>query len=383
MVSLASQYRTTVAAPDPAYRVGVAYIPALDGLRGVAVLLVLFFHGQLPGFKYGYIGVDIFFVLSGYLITTLLIAEYKHSGTISFAKFYHRRVCRLFPALLMSLSIFVAYAAVILPNFSTHLVDAADALTYVYNWTRAFALARSAQIGHTWSLGIEEQFYLAWPALCAFLLARFSGRAPLAVACVLVATTAMWRLHLAVDGAAEWRLYNGFDTRCDALFVGCALAFTPAVGRAWPIGAAALLLFMLFGLQWNSRPMFMGGYTALAIAAAPVIAGASESSRFISKFLALKPLVAVGRISYGLYIFHLPIYGAMQDFQAGIFPLYLNTVALSATFAIATFSYLYVERPILDRRNTPAFRRAIKYTAAAGPLLVCLGLISVAWRVYR
>ena len=143
---------------------------SLDGIRGIAIGLVLLFHGAIPGFRGGWIGVDIFFVLSGFLITTVLLQEYDRNGSISFAEFYKRRSLRLAPALFLMSALFILYAAFAMPNFSARLQETLETLLYASNWSQAFKFKTAKYVGHTWSLGIEEDFYLVWPAVLLALL---------------------------------------------------------------------------------------------------------------------------------------------------------------------------------------------------------------------
>src|SRR5262245_21094061 len=202
----------------------LGYKPELDGLRAVAVMSVLLMHGGMPGFHWGYIGVDLFFVLSGYLITSILLREQLRTGQISLLSFYQRRALRLFPALAVLCIVFLAYAFFVLRDPTQGLREIVVVALYLSNWTRAAGLNFPEWLGHTWSLAIEEQFYLLWPLV---LLAISAARRPipllLAVAGAIVAVSC-WRLTLVMHGASTDRLYNGTDTRADALLMGVALA---------------------------------------------------------------------------------------------------------------------------------------------------------------
>jgi peptidoglycan/LPS O-acetylase OafA/YrhL len=223
------------------------HLESLDGVRGVSILLVLLSHTSIPGLEAaGGIGVDIFFVLSGFLITTILVREYDGRGSVSLTEFYKRRSLRLFPALLLMCLLFVAYSAVFSSDISKRLREVMEGLLYVTNWSTAFDLGHSHYLGHTWSLGIEEQFYLLWPVVLVGVLQLRRGHViAFWVALMLAVAAATWRTGLAIDGARTWRLYSGFDTRCDAVLIGCALTFiAPRLALLWPLGAFGILVII-------------------------------------------------------------------------------------------------------------------------------------------
>ncbi len=207
-------------AETPAFgRLLTRYEPSLDGMRAVAVTCVVAFHAThwLPG---GWAGVDVFFVLSGFLITSLLAQEIEASGSIDLGSFYLRRALRLVPALTVMLLASLA-VAVLLPSRTLEDVRAIGlAGTYLMNWNRAFALFPQAWLGHTWSLAMEEQFYLLWPAILLLIRAR----RPVTLISALVVLVTVWRLVLVLSGAPAERTYNGFDTHADGLLIGSALA---------------------------------------------------------------------------------------------------------------------------------------------------------------
>jgi peptidoglycan/LPS O-acetylase OafA/YrhL len=358
------------------------YIASLDGIRGISISIVLLSHAAVPGFhEAGGIGVDIFFVLSGYLIITVLIREYEKTGSISLTEFYRRRSLRLFPALLLMSILFFSYAAIFLPDFSARLRETVEALLYVSNWSRAFEFGTSSFLGHTWSLGIEEQFYVLWPVVLVCLLGLSRGRArAFSVALALAAAAALWRMGLALHGASVMRLYNGFDTRCDCVLIGCALAFVVArLAPLWPIGAIGILI-TLVTYELNCFLPLMAGYTANAIFAALLIAGATKKDTYVSWVLSLSPLVMIGRISYGLYLFHFPIYLVIaQQFRLGGWDL--DAVALALTAAISILSYQYVERPCMQIRHSSAWAPTTRWLAYLGPSCLGLGILYVIYNL--
>jgi peptidoglycan/LPS O-acetylase OafA/YrhL len=365
------------ASDQPRYPLG--YIPALDGLRAVAILLVIVVH-TVPQFTGGFLGVDLFFVLSGYLITGILLRE-KALDRGTLLEFYRRRALRLLPALVVLCVVYLAFAFLALPDRAQALQDVGATLTSVANWTRAFNLGIPRHFGHTWSLAIEDQFYLLWPLALAGLL-RVAGRRTAFNATVLMIGVCMlWRLWLTLHDATPERLYNGFDTRCDALLCGCALALSGladprapshagarALAWLWPIAASVLVLAIAF-TQWTSRSLFLGGYTAIALANTILIAAATRPT-IVARMASVRPLVAVGRISYALYLWHYPIAFILQaEYRQPTLLMILLTFSLS--FAAAIASYVLVERPLSRLRYGEAPSRARVLGPAAASFMVC------------
>jgi peptidoglycan/LPS O-acetylase OafA/YrhL len=358
------------------------YIASLDGLRGISIVLVLLSHASIPGFRdAGGIGVDIFFVLSGYLITTILLREHERTKSISLKAFYKKRSLRLLPALLLMSLLFATYSVVCLPELSARLRETGESLLYVTNWSRAFEFGTSQFLGHTWSLGIEEQFYVLWPVLLIALLKLSPGRTgALIVILTLAAAALLWRMWLAYHGAGIMRIYNGFDTRCDCVLTGCALAFVAGrVASLWPLGAAGIILTLVTYEMGYFLPL-TAGYTVNAICAAFLIAGAMQKETSLSRMLSLLPIVWTGRISYGLYIFHFPVYLAMaRQFQLGGWAL--DAAALGLTVTISVLSYRFAELPCLLIRDSAEWSNATRHLAYAGPFCLALGMLYVMYNL--
>jgi peptidoglycan/LPS O-acetylase OafA/YrhL len=326
------------------------YEPAFDGLRALAVTSVVAFHAfpaLLPG---AWIGVEFFFVLSGYLITSLLSREMALSGTIAFKKFFMRRILRLTPAFWAMLTCAAAVAIV----SATRPADLRAVLisgVYLMNWNRAFNLFPQGLLGHTWSLAMEEQFYLLWPAALLFITPRRPVRW---VALAIVAIT-VWRSYLAFSGADPERTYNGFDTHGDTLLIGCVLALLPITAKA-AARAATLTVIPIAGTilmiaTAYHRTVFMQtiGYTLIALLSGWLIIGASQPSRW-RQVLSSKPLVFTGRISYGWYLWHYPIllFGEQTPFLQTAW----GRVALVLiAYPVAAVSYRYIEQPFLHLKS--------------------------------
>jgi peptidoglycan/LPS O-acetylase OafA/YrhL len=363
----------------------LGYRPWLDGLRGVAILLVLAFHlGLLPG---GSLGVDVFFVLSGFLITTLLVEEWQNQRAISLKNFYLRRALRLLPAFLTLLLICF---------LSSLFLESAEAVTarrreilvagcYIANWPLLHGTGMEL-LGHTWSLSVEEQFYLLWPMLLLGMLRlRLSRPVILTLVGVGVIASAslrlvLYRLHCgtpAEKGANIIRLYMGLDTRADALLVGCLIGLLVA----WSLlpesqcftfwtGATSIVSVAVLGyLAWNRcldhSQYYHGLFTGVALMVAVLMVRLLQAPSGPGlALLESRPLVGVGRISYGLYLYHIPV---IHWLRAGSPRLGWTETILAAglTFAAALLSSIVIERPCLrlKERIRPGTRAATETTA--------------------
>jgi peptidoglycan/LPS O-acetylase OafA/YrhL len=348
----------------------LGYQPALDGLRAVAVLLVFSVHAvSYP--SGGFLGVDIFFVLSGFLITTILLEEWDQYGRISLSKFYLRRFLRLFPALVVLLLGYMLIAALTGGWDPTSVTSVVSSLFYVSNWLLAFDVPfHGHPLGHLWSLAVEEQFYLLWPALLLLLLARRPRNMVRWVAGA-IAVVAAWRLLLSLTGASDVRLYFSFDTRFDELLVGCAggilfVRHPDVLGRisataysiATYVAGGILLLGILFSPHAAPAYLMRGGYTLMAICALVLILSCVQKRpTWLASILALPPMVFVGKISYPLYLWHVVILFFFQDIHPLGSDALGKVVQIALTFGAAVASYYFVERPFLHMKDRFARRR--------------------------
>lgn len=350
----------------------LGYRPELDGLRAIAIILVLFAHAfDWP--KGSFIGVDMFFALSGFLITTLLLEEWLVYGSISLREFYLRRYFRLVPALAVLTSVYVLYVLLFVnTGVWMRVRGALFGLTYVANWAQAFDWRYpTTEIGHLWTLGIEEQFYLLWPALLILLLGRGLGLKGIKWALVgLIAGVVLWRIFLISHGATANRTYFGIDTRFDELLVGC-LAGTLFLSRRpeksgsrWlmvaALGACLFLAYRVFVRNpwtfWTVRITL----TFVAVATTVVIYSCITGSfHLLKRVLGAKWLVFVGAISYSLYLWHVPAGVLMRD-VAGLRSWQLAAAEFPLTFAAACASYYLVEQPFLKRKRAHQRLRATK-----------------------
>jgi peptidoglycan/LPS O-acetylase OafA/YrhL len=345
------------------------YRPALDGLRAISVLGVMLYHGVVSWLPGGFLGVDVFFVLSGYLITSILLVEWETWRHIDLIGFYLRRARRLLPALVLVVLAVAVWARVEAApeTYGEIRWDGVSTLLYVANWRFVFAhqsyfdqFGTPSPFGHMWSLGIEEQFYLLYPLLLIALLAVTRGRrartaAWLGVGALLSALVTLWLFDPTADPS---RVYYGTDTRAQELLVGAAAAVLMSrraeagkrARRAAAIVSAAAMLAILAAFATvhdSDAVMYHGGFLALAIACALLIASTDLTPHGpVTRLLSLPPLVWTGMISYGLYLWHWPLYIALSPARTGLEGNGLLVTRIAVTFAAATTSYLLIERPI-------------------------------------
>ncbi len=369
-------------AVTPTTAVTGRHLPALNGLRGIAVIGVVAYHLQLGWASGGYLGVDLFFVLSGFLITSLLLEEWVRSGGISLVAFWGRRAKRLLPALFLvviALGLYLIGNALFGGPGANGLIDLHDlrwetiwSLLYANNWNLIFAhqsyfaqFSTPSPLQHTWSLAIEEQFYLVWP-LVLLVLFRYARRGWRAAGVVMTITLGLLSSLLMAlmfhPGTDPSRIYYGTDTRLFDLMAGATLAFVAASrpqpgapARRWlhivaPIAAAVLAVFWVTAGTAGGFPtnfMFEGGFLICAALAALVVADARliEPGRF-SRALAWPPLHFLGTISYGIYLWHWPVIVYVSAARTGLPTLSLDLVRILLTLALSTASYYLVERPI-------------------------------------
>jgi len=379
-----------VEAPPSRY----GYEPALDGVRALAVLAVICYHDAYIWAKGGFLGVDAFFVLSGFLITTLLVLEYWRAQGIEVVAFWGRRIRRLLPALLLVLVFVAIYGWIFLPAYELDRLrwDGIAGLFYFANW-RFIAtgasyfdlIASPSPVRPLWSLAIEEQFYLVWPLVTFACLRLARGRLRvLAGVCVVGTAASVWLMQALWTEGDPSRAYFGTDARAHTILVGCLLALLLLVWR--PRARFSRLTVQIAGVlgalgvlwAWNRIWDVSHGYYGLgsllyAVAVAAVIAAAVQPERGpLRVFLGWRPLVWVGTISYGLYLWHWPINLWLVEARAGFGGSALNGLRLVVTFAAATASYYLVERPIRLRRWPAPNQRWL--VAPAGILLVGLTL---------
>ena len=345
----------------------VGYQPALDGLRAVAVAAVLVYHGQatLDGLGHGgYLGVDVFFVLSGFLITALLLGEHRSTGRIALRRFWARRARRLVPGLLLMLAFATVVTKLLHPNDVAKLHDdIVYSLLYVQNWHFVFGPGVfQSTLYHTWSLSVEEQWYLGWPVvLTSFLVLTAKTRTLLAVVLGLALMSTLWVNFLYTHGRPSHAVF-GTDARAQELLIGAALAVFASgaslvlKGRARHLvdGAGILLLVGIIAaflsVSANEPALYRGGSLLLSCATVLVIAACVQPKGATRTVLAFGPLPAIGRLSYGLYLFHIPVYAWLDGSTTGLAGLPLLGIRILATGVVASLSFFIVERPLRQGR---------------------------------
>jgi peptidoglycan/LPS O-acetylase OafA/YrhL len=329
----------------------LGYVPALDGVRGLAIISVVGFHAY--GWPHsGTSGVDLFFVLSGFLITTLLLEEHAGRGRISLRAFYARRVRRLAPALVVML-----IGVLVLTAAKGHalygLVCVAQGGFYVGNFLAAFwphVLGDTNPARALWSLAEEEQFYLVWPIALIFALRRASLGAIERVVWLLIVAVAGLTVYKFLAGAPWTRTYYGPDTRSFDLLVGVGAALavrkTPAeLVERWlaPVG---LLGFAAAAAYFNGGARYVESMVPVGFASLLLVIGVvAHPQTLTARLLSVRPLVYVGKISYSLYLLHGLILWTF-DFKH-------QPLAIAISVALASLSYRYVERPFRVRRRRP------------------------------
>jgi peptidoglycan/LPS O-acetylase OafA/YrhL len=351
-------------------------MPAIDGLRAMAVAAVFLYHADSSWLPGGFLGVDVFFVISGYLITSLLIAEFDQTGRVALLRFWAGRARRLLPALFLLLAVCLLVGATVERGKLVGLRgDALSAIFYYSNWHYVFGhesyfaqFGRPGMLRHLWSLAVEEQFYIVWPPL--FLIVAAGRRrllAPVLVVLAAAASTAlMW--HLYQPGSDPSRIFYGTDTRAAPLLVGVLLAFVwkpsslpsgrrPRAPR-WlaPVSLAALgaVVYMFAAVHDYDLRLYRGGFLVLAVCTAVLLATAVHPASTLGRALASPLPRWIGERSYGIYLWHWPILvftrpGIDVHLARGI----LIPAQAAATVIVAAISYRFLELPI----RTGALRR--------------------------
>jgi peptidoglycan/LPS O-acetylase OafA/YrhL len=357
--------------PEPV-RDGQRYLPGLDGLRALAVLTVVAFHAQLRWAPGGLLGVGVFFTLSGYLITDLLLGHWQLAREVRLGDFWLRRARRLLPALLVVLAAVTGWAALHRGELPAERAAVAAALGYVSNWwliaqnSSYFArFSPPSPLGHLWSLAVEEQFYLIWPCLlwAGLRFARGRGRRvrgfrPLAVATLVLAAASATEMALLYHpGYDPTRIYEGTDTRAFALLIGAALAMLwPTRRAAAPVARRRLLdaagvggLLLIAVLVWRTSEysafLYRGGLVLLSVATAVVVAASVGPGSAMSRALGWRPLRWVGIRSYGIYLWHYPVI-VLSAPASGSADGLRALIQVAVSVALAAVSWKLVENPI-------------------------------------
>ncbi|WP_342419070.1 acyltransferase family protein [Paenibacillus sp. FSL H8-0168] len=366
------------------------YMPGLDGLRALAVIAVIVYHlnpDWLPG---GLLGVGVFFTLSGYLITDILVSQWDTYHSFKMKDFWLRRARRLLPAMLTVVAVIVLCSLLFDPSRLTALRgDVPAALVYMSNWWFIFhqvsyfeSFGPPSPLGHLWSLAVEEQFYILWPLLLALGLKFMPKRIVLAgwVTC-LALISALLMAVIYVPGSDPSRVYYGTDTRGFALLIGAALALVWPSGKLKEQASAkarmlldsigAISLLLLCHWAWASNEydpsLYRGGLLGIALVTAIVVAALAHPVSHLGRLLGIKPLRWIGARSYGLYLWHVPVITLTtpQVDTDGVHVLRI-ILQLLATVLLASLSFKYIEEPIRHggfRHWTTGIRSAVRRQA--------------------
>jgi peptidoglycan/LPS O-acetylase OafA/YrhL len=395
----------------------LSYIPALDGMRALAIIATMGFHGGVFLTSGGFFGVDAFFTLSGFLITSLLLTEWQQTATVRLGSFWARRARRLLPGLLAMLLGVALYAAYLVPKgtYPTLRSDGIATLFYFANW-HFIAIGSNyfdqtslvSPLSHTWSLAVEEQFYLVWPLVVLAVLKWTKNKRVLLTVCVAGAIASALEMAVLYSPARVNRLYYGTDTRAQSLLVGASLAVvlslwadrrrrdTPVPSRAglgrggdptWAartvggrrvVLAVGLVGVVLSTVLWSSLSFrssltYRGGFLMATLATAAVLFSVTCSQRSaLAAVLSLAPLRFVGRISYGMYLWHFPLFLFLDGGRTGFTGYALFAVRSAATVGVATISFYALERPIrkgrLSKGWKPLFTAPVALLATAAAL---------------
>lgn len=391
------------------------HIHGLDGLRSVAILAVLVFHLRplsLPG---GYLGVDVFFVISGFLITTLLVRELRKNHKLDLRSFWTRRARRLLPALATVVLVSVVLALFAGNDLLVHIErQVLGALTFSNNWLEisagsSYFNTTSPQLFvNFWSLAVEEQFYLLWPLVFVVLMATTrTGRQRVGILLGLAAVSAILMAVLFTPGQDATRVYYGTDTHAFGLMIGAAMAVS-AASQSWNLfaqrwyarsrvllGVVGLvgLVLLMFWLDPSSSFAYRGGILLASLCTAGVIGAFPGERNVLRSFFDLPPLVWIGQRSYGIYMWHWPVILLLAAFAPAVTPDSLGSwvqrgAALVASIALAAASFRWIENPVRRNGFKETFRRIGAAIAAPGRLtsarigagvsVACLVLFGVA-----
>lgn len=379
------------------------YLPGLDGIRAIAVGSVVAYHLGVPHFDGGLLGVSVFFTLSGYLITSLLVEGYEHHKRIDLKNFWIRRARRLLPALVLMLPVVLVTTAIARPDkVAATGRQVTYALMYVANWTTIAngddyfqRFASPGPLDHLWSLSIEEQFYIAWPLLVLAMLAigkklGKAQRVPLAFAAIALTLASTWAISHLYDphGLNNTRAYEGTDARAASLLVGALFALALPFQKVGAITSRAsritLDVFGVFGLAGialiiaktdeYSPFLYMGGEVSLALCTAMAAMAASHPQGLLARALGILPLRWLGARSYGVYLWHMPVAAFMPASVLIQQPVLRGLVQAGLILVLAAASFRLIEDPI-RRRVQAKPRRRLAFSAAGFVPLAIVSLV--------
>ncbi len=377
----------------------LSYRPALDGVRAVAVLAVMIFHGANSALPGGWLGVDLFFVISGFLITTLLLTERDTWGSTDFVSFWAGRARRLFPALAVMIGAVLVLSSVLtMPARRPALgSDTLAAVGYIANWNflssgEAYfgAVTEPSPLLHTWSLAVEEQFYIVFPFVVLVLTTFFGRRMRVLVLAAAACLSAGWMAYLYDPAASPDRVYYGTDTRAHELLIGAAFAALllidertarrVAAACRWLALPAVLVVGAAFaGWDEDHAFTFRGGLFVFSLLSAIIIVACwTRAPSLLTRALGSLPMRSIGVVSYGLYLWHWPVMVFLNEVRVGFGGVGLLLIQLAIAGVLAAASYRWIEMPI--RRNgwsalIPRDRQVARVLVAATVPVLVIGAI--------
>nr|WP_235044489.1 acyltransferase family protein [Staphylococcus massiliensis] len=345
------------------------YMPGLDGLRAIAVLGIIIYHLNKQWLTGGFLGVDTFFVISGYLITSLLLNEYNKNGTIDLKRFWIKRIKRLFPAVFFMIGVVLVYTLFFEPDSIVNFKnDAIASIFYVTNWwfifdnVSYFDQFEMKPFMHLWSLAIEEQFYIFFPIVLLFLLKKVKKLNKIFTILFilsLVSLVLMIIIFSITDNSS--RVYFGTDTRLQTLLLGVLLSFIwpPFNLRQHPpkrvvmfidiLGfiSLALLILCFFFITDKTGWIYNGGFYLISLMTLFLIAACAHPASKLAKLMGNKVFVYIGKRSYSLYLWHFPVITLLHNhFVKGQYPWYVYLLDILIMLALTEFSYNFIEKPI-------------------------------------
>ena len=376
---------------------GLPHLTGLDGIRGLAALAVVLFHAGVSWLPAGFLGVDVFFVVSGFLITALLVSERERDSNTDLAKFWLRRARRLLPVLALVLVVTTIYAAIMLQGtLGQHLHDVLMAAIYVTNWDLIIRgvsyfemFERPSQLRHLWSLAVEEQFYIVWPILFTLVMRFLNLRWLWCIVAGLAVMSVIWMVILFTPGDDPSRVYFGSDPRAFTILIGVAVGlFWKPWRYTWgkPVGYAMDLVallgmvvivgIMIIARHWTDW-MYPWGLLLTSLCAIVLVAFVVRPGSLLGRMLEISPLRWLGQRSYSIYLWHWPVMLALQwEFNFVPNTVAIVAVGLLATFVLSELSYRLVEVPMRRPQfwSKERYRRALASPGALATITASFAL---------
>lgn len=380
------------------------YMPGLDGLRAIAVIGIIIYHLNKQWLTGGFLGVDTFFVISGYLITSLLLKEYEETGTINLKQFWIRRIKRLVPAVLFLLLSVIALTLIFEPSYIVKIKhDAIAAFFYLSNWwyiakdINYFEQFSFMPLKHLWSLAIEEQFYIFFPLVLFLLFKWIKNKRNIGLIFWVVSLVSLFLMVLISEPNMEQsRVYFGTDTRLQTILLGVLLAFiwpphrlkahppkalTAVIDMTGIVGIAILGYFM-YTVGDSDDWIYNGGFYLISLMTLLIIASAAHPTGWVARGLGNPVFVFIGKRSYSLYLWHFIVISFVhRHYVDGQIPMYVYAIDILLTLALAEISYRYVENPI-RKQGWRAFSLHYKRGVAVLRTLIAMALLAVTVSVF-